>query len=102
MYNQRLTIYKNDSNWTTAADADAVIRSKAGADIIAFYENSKENGHLEHFSIELDSPNTLRYNRVWSEAGWTAQSSRQAEFNALKTQLESEGFTVTVEQPDYI
>lgn len=102
MFDQHITIYKSDANWADAAEADAAVRAKANADIIAFYENSRENGNLVDFTIQLDGPHTLRYTRSWSEAGWTAMSSRQAEFNTVKSALEADGYTITVEQPSYL
>lgn len=102
MANQIIRIIKNSGQWDSAEQADAEIRGKAGSDIITFYENSKANGNLEVFNIDLENVSTLKYTRAWSDAGWAAMSSRQTEFNELKSQLESEGYIVNLDQPDYV
>lgn len=102
MYNQTITISKSGAGWTAAADADAAIRTVAGPDIVNFYENSKINDNLISITVNLASPDSLVYHRTWSEAGWTAMSSRQDEFNALKATLEGQGYSVVVDQPAFI
>lgn len=102
MFNQTITISKAGSNWATAQDADAAIRAVAGSDTVTFYENSKVNDNLISITVDLTNPDTLVYSRTWTEAGWTAMSSRQGEFNSVKSALEGQGYTISVDQPAYI
>lgn len=102
MFNQTITISKAGSAWGSAQDADSAIRAVAGTDTVTFYDNSKVNDNLITITVDLIDSNTLVYRRTWSEAGWAAMSTRQAEFNTVKAALEGQGYTITVEQPDYI
>ena len=102
MVNQTITISKPGANWASSVEADNAMRSFAGADTVAFLDNAKASADLVSFNAVLVNSDTLQYIRQWTDSGWASFSSRQADVAAMTATLESDGYTVTFDQPAYV